>query len=80
MKTGFSLWGNPHREKHVFIIGNPVLIAGILFSLQGFPYKTLYFPVRDCSVFEAAVFNQEKFVPILSLPPKINQNVLGKDN
>ena len=28
----------------------PVLIAGSLFSLQGFPCKPLYFPVRDCSV------------------------------
>ena len=27
-----------------------VFIAGILFSLQGFPCKTLYFPVQDCSV------------------------------
>ena len=30
--------------------GNPVLIAGSLFSLQGFPCISLYFPVRDCSV------------------------------
>ena len=29
--------------------GNPVLIAGILFSLQGFPRKPLYIPVQDCS-------------------------------
>ena len=28
----------------------PVLITGSLFSLQGFPCKPLYFPVRDCSV------------------------------
>jgi hypothetical protein len=41
---------NSHREKPVFITGNPVLIAGILFSLQGFPCKTLYLPVGDCSV------------------------------
>ena len=39
-----------HRKKQVFITGNPVLIAGILFSLQGFPCKPLYFPVLDCSV------------------------------
>jgi hypothetical protein len=38
------------QGKTVFITGNPVLIAGILFSLQGFPCKPLYFPVRDCSV------------------------------
>ena len=30
--------------------GTPVVIAGFLFSLQGFPCKPLYFPVRDCSV------------------------------
>ena len=30
--------------------GNPFLIAGSLFSLQGFPCISLYFPVRDCSV------------------------------
>ena len=41
---------NSHREKPFFITGNPVLIAGILFSLQGFPCKTLSFPVGDCSV------------------------------
>ena len=29
--------------------GNPVLIAGSLFWLQGFPCISLYFPVRDCS-------------------------------
>ena len=48
--TGNSLLVNSHREKLVFITGNPVLSTGILFSLQGFPCKTLYFPVRDCSV------------------------------
>ena len=30
--------------------GTPVLIAGSLLSLQGFPCKPLYFPIRDCSV------------------------------
>ena len=30
--------------------GTPVLIAGSLFSLQGFPCKPLYFPVRGYSV------------------------------
>ena len=45
MKTGFSLWGNSHREKPVFITGNPVLIAGILFSSQGFPCED---PVLPC--------------------------------
>ena len=29
--------------------GTPVLIAGSLFSLQGFPCISLYLPVRDCS-------------------------------
>ena len=38
-----------YREKPVFITRNPVLITGILLSLQGFPCKTLYFPVWDCS-------------------------------
>ena len=51
--TWNSLQVNSHREKSVFITGNPVLIAGILFSLQGFPYKTLFFPLRDCSVEKA---------------------------
>ena len=45
---------NPIRltgKKKLFSIqGTPVLIAGSLFSLQGFPCKPLYFPVRDCSV------------------------------
>ena len=38
------------QEKPVFITGNPVFIAGIVFSLQGFPCKSLYFSVGDCSV------------------------------
>ena len=38
------------QGKIFFITGNPLLIAGILFRLQGFPCKTLYFPVRDCRV------------------------------
>ena len=29
MKAGFCLWGNSHREKPVFITGNPVLITGM---------------------------------------------------
>ena len=48
---GNPLLVNSHREKPVFITGNPVFIAGILFSLQGFPCKTLYFPVQDCSAY-----------------------------
>ena len=36
--------------KNLFSLqGTPFLIAGSLFSLQGFPCKPLYFPVRDCS-------------------------------
>ena len=57
MRTGFSLWGNSHREKPVFITGNPVLIAGILFPLQGFPCKPLYFPVRDCSAITRKIWD-----------------------
>ena len=38
------------QGKPVFITRNPLLIVGFLFSLQGFPCKPLYFPVRDCSV------------------------------
>ena len=46
MKTGFSMWGNSHKEIPFFITGNPVLIAGILFSLQGFPCEA---PVLSCT-------------------------------
>ena len=53
--TGNSLYVNSHREKSVFITGNPVLIAGILFWLQGFRCKTLYFPVWDCSAVVASI-------------------------
>ena len=49
IETGFSLRSSSHREKPVSITGNPVLIAGMLFSLQGFPCKPLYFPVVHCS-------------------------------
>ena len=36
-------------EKNLFSLqGTPDLITGSLFSLQGFPCKLLYFPVRDC--------------------------------
>ena len=47
--TGNSLYVHSHKEKPFFISGNPFLLAGILFSLQGFPSKPLYFPVGDCS-------------------------------
>ena len=47
---------NPsHREKPVFITGNPVLITGILFSLQRFPCKTL------CGI---AVYTNANFVSV----------------
>ena len=37
-EQGFPCVVNSHREKPVFITGNPsILIAGILYSLQGFP-------------------------------------------
>ena len=47
------LQGKPcfHYRKPLFSLqGTPVLIEGSLFSLQGFPCKPLYFPVRDCRV------------------------------
>jgi hypothetical protein len=45
-----TLWANSHREKRVFITGNPCSHCRVLVSLQVFPCKPLYFPVRDCSV------------------------------
>ena len=37
-----------------------VLIAGSLFSLQGFPRISLYFPVRDCSTQILSLFSSSK--------------------
>ena len=73
--TGNSLWVNSHREKPVFITGNPcshyrvpVLITGSLFSLQGFPCKPLYFPVRDCSVWKLPLnLEKDNIIPYLLL-------------
>ena len=50
-----KLTGNPCKSiptgKNLYSLqGTPVFIAGSLFSLQGFPCISLYFPVRDCSV------------------------------
>ena len=50
-----ELTGNPCKsiptgKKLYSLQGTPVFIAGSLFSLQGFPCISLYFPVRDCSV------------------------------
>ena len=50
-----ALQGTPCKSiptgKNLFLLqGTPVLIAGPLFSLQGFPCKPLYFLVRDCNV------------------------------
>ena len=39
---GFPCVVFPHKEKPVFITGNPILIAGTLFSLQGFPCEKNY--------------------------------------
>ena len=61
--TVWSLWTLPeistavmhkiHNVQNIIqVVHYPVLIAGSLFSLQGFPCKPLYFPVRDCSVLE----------------------------
>ena len=42
--------------KNLFSLqGTPVLIAGSLFSIQGFPCKPLYFPVRDCSAYISSI-------------------------
>jgi len=54
-QTLYSSQGTPcepiSTRKNLFSLqGTPVLIAGSLVSLQGFPCKPLYFPVRDCSV------------------------------
>ena len=54
-QTLYSSQGTPCESiptgKNLFSLqGTPVLIAGSLFSLQGFPCKPLYFPVRHCSV------------------------------
>ena len=48
--TGFPCKSIPTGKNLLSLQGNPVLIAGSLFSLQGFPCISLYFPVRDCSV------------------------------
>ena len=46
-----SLYPHSHMEKPVFIKGNHVLIAGILFSkYRGFPACSWFYPVQDCSV------------------------------
>ena len=50
-----KLTGNPCKSiptgKNLYSLQRtPVFIAGSLFSLQGFPCISLYFPVRDCSV------------------------------
>ena len=51
-----------HTGKNLFSLqGTPVLIAGSLFSLQVFPCKPLYFPVRDCSADEPNYFYELKF-------------------
>ena len=55
-QTLLGLQGTPCKSiitgKNLFSLhGTPVLITGSLFSLQGFPCKPLYFPVRDCSVY-----------------------------
>ena len=47
--TAFPCESIPTGKNLLSLQGNPVLIAGSLFSLQGFPCISLYFPVRDCS-------------------------------
>jgi len=47
--TGKPCKSIPTGKYLLSLQGNPVLIAGSLFSLQGFPCISLYFPVRDCS-------------------------------
>ena len=65
------------RKKPVFITGNPVLIAGILFSLQGFPCKTLYFPVWDCSV---SYDNYPTLFQLLSATLLVRKNIFKPQN
>ena len=48
--TGYPCKSIPTGKNLLSLQGNPVLIAASLFSLQGFPCISLYFPVRDCSV------------------------------
>ena len=55
---------HPHC-KRVHIYTYPVIIAGILFSLQGFPCKTLYFPVRDCIVLGLKIYMQKCMIATL---------------
>ena len=50
--TAFPCESIPTGKNLLSLQGNPVLIAGFLFSLQGFPCISLYFPVRDCSVYK----------------------------
>ena len=45
--TGNSLLVNSHKEKRFSLQETSFLITGSLFSLQGFPCKPLYFPVKD---------------------------------
>ena len=55
-----------HRELPVshFPQEKPFFIAGSLFSLQGFPYKPLYFPVRDC-IWSYLTFVLKWYLPVL---------------
>ena len=48
--TGKPCKSIPTGKYLLSLQGNPVLIAGSLFSLQSFPCISLYFPARDCSV------------------------------
>ena len=63
--TGKPCKSIPTGKYLLSLQGNPVLIAGSLFSLQGFPCISLYFPVRDCSAVIISAHNM--FFPGLSL-------------
>ena len=55
----------PTRKNLFSLQGTHALIAGSLFSLQGFPCKPLYFRVRDCSA--TSVFSKlSQFIESMS--------------
>ena len=49
--TAFPCKSIPTGKNLLSLQGNPVLIEGSLFSLQGFPCISLYFPVRVTSMY-----------------------------
>ena len=68
--TGKPCKSIPTGKYLLSLQGNPVLIAGSLFWLQGFPCISLYFPVRDCSVGFVLSFNCPDHIPVLQIMKK----------